>query len=284
MSATSYIPDSELEAFLVEDAPYGDLTTELLGIGGASGVITFRTRHRTAIACTEEAARLLEKAGCRASVLAPSGTMAEAGRPILEATGSAPALHLGWKVAVNLLEGACGIATRTHTMVTEARRANPDISVVSTRKIFPGTKRIATKAVYAGGASPHRLGLSETILVFDHHRAFLGGMDGFLARLSDYRREASEKMLAVEVSTLDEALLLANTGVDILQVDKLKPPQLAELVKAVRATGSIVKISAAGGINQENAYEYASAGVDILVTSSMYWGKPADIGVTILPV
>lgn len=284
MSPTFYFPDHDLDQFLLEDAPYGDLTTQLLGIAHKQGVITFTTRHETVVACAEEVARLLEKAGCTTTLSVPSGTTVEAEQKILEATGSAGALHLGWKVAVNLLESACGIAGRTRRIVDQAKRANPDVSVVATRKVFPGTKRIATKAVYSGGACPHRLGLSETILVFDHHRVFLGGLEGFLTHLSDYRRDASEKTIAVEVTDRNEALMVAAAGADIIQVDKLSPDQLAELVTAVRATGSTIKIAAAGGVNETNAYQYASTGVDILVTSSMYFGKPADIRVSIRPL
>ena len=40
-----------------------------------------------------------------------------------------------------------------------------------------------------------------------------------------------------------------------------------------------VVIAAAGGINLENVKAYAASGVDLLVTSAMYWGKPADIAV-----
>jgi molybdenum transport protein len=278
MSLTCHVPDSELEELLLEDAPYGDLTTELLGIGAEPGRIIFTTRHDTVVACTEEAGRLLEKTGCETITCLASGSHVPAKTVILEAAGTAAGLHLGWKVAVNLLESACGIATRTRRIVEEAKRADSSVSVVATRKIFPGTKRIATKAVYAGGALPHRLGLSETILIFDHHRVFIGDFAAFLRRLDACKYEAKEKTIAVEVAGLEEALLVAGAGADILQVDKLPPQEMAQLVQAVRATGSPCRVAAAGGINEGNAYEYASTGVDILVTSAMYWGKPADIG------
>ena len=48
----------------------------------------------------------------------------------------------------------------------------------------------------------------------------------------------------------------------------------------MRGTGIPGEDRSAGGVNESNAYEYASTGVDILVTSAMYWGRPADIGVT----
>ena len=60
---------------------------------------------------------------------------------------------------------ASGIATRTSQIVKKAKAVNPSVVVVTTRKAFPGTKKVAIKAIIAGGALPHRLGLSETILV-----------------------------------------------------------------------------------------------------------------------
>jgi molybdenum transport protein len=58
------------------------------------------------------------------------------------------------------------------------------------------------------------------------------------------------------------------------------PEELSALVQALRAIAPEVVIAAAGGVNEGNAAAYAATGVDLLVTSAMYWGKPADISVT----
>jgi len=278
------LPDYEIERFLEEDLPYGDLTTHLLGIGSQPGEIRFSTRHETMLCCTEEAARLLEKCGCSITQQAPSGTLLGAGETFLKATGPALALHAGWKVAVNLLEYGSGIATRTARIVTAAREINPCIAVLTTRKTFPGTKKIAIKAICAGGALPHRLGLSETVLVFKQHTVFMGGLEPFLRHLETLKREALETRIIVEADSPEEALLIAQSGVDVVQVDKLAPDQLKTLVEEIRQINPAVKVSAAGGINEQNAAEYAATGVDILVLSSVYFGKPADIEATIVAV
>jgi molybdenum transport protein len=276
-----YVPDEELERYLLEDAPYGDLTTQLLGIAEKQGHITFRARHRTVLSSTEEAARLLEKAGCHVGVFMPSGAVIDEGAVFLEANGSAGSLHLGWKPALNLLESACGIATRTRAMVEKARAASAEVEIVATRKIFPGTKRIATKAVLSGGAFPHRLGLSETVLIFAQHLVFLGDLEDCLTRIPEYRRSLPEKKIAVEVTSREDAVRAAKAGADIVQIDKMSEELLAELVSEIRSCGFPSIIAAAGGINEDNVAAYAATGVDVLVTSSMYWGKPADISVTI---
>lgn len=275
-----HIPDEEIGRFLHEDCRYGDLTSALLEIGSKLGRITFTTRHQTVACCTEEAARLFERLGCIVMAFESSGNVLVEGTPLLEARGQAGSLHMGWKAALNLLEAASGIATRTHVLVRDARTVAPTVEVVATRKVFPGTKAVATKAVYAGGGLPHRLGLSESVLVFAQHLAFLGDEQELWDRLPSIRERAKEKKIVVEVTDERSALAAAAAGADIIQVDKLGPEELSALVGALRSAAPRVVVAAAGGINLENVRVYAASGVDLLVTSAMYWGKPADIGVT----
>jgi len=275
--------DSDIERFIEEDVPYGDLTTSLLGIEEQRGEILFTTRDETTICCTEEASRVLEKCGAAISFSSPSGTRLQSGVEFLKAEGSARALHAGWKVALNLLEYASGIATRTSRITQKAKAVNPAIAVVTTRKAFPGTKKVAIKAIAAGGASPHRLGLSETILVFKQHTSFVGGLDAFLKIVGDLQAKTPEKKVMGEAENGGEALQIARAGVPVIQIDKMPTPELTQVVKRIREINPEAKVSAAGGINEANVTEYAATGVDIIVLSAVYFGKPADIGVRILP-
>jgi len=275
--------DRDIERFLQEDCPYGDLTTILLEIGEIQGRMSFETRQDTVVCCTEEAGRLLEKTGCTVTALEASGSMLTAGQTLLQAVGSASSLHAGWKTAVNLLEAASGIATRTHRMIAAARSANPSVEIVATRKVFPGTKAVATKAVYAGGGFPHRLGLSESVLIFPQHAAFLRDQRDLADALREIKSRAREKKIAIEVLDQAAALTAVRGGADILQVDKIPAADLMALVQAVRWVKPDVVVAAAGGITIENAAAYAETGVDILVTSAVYWGAPADIAVHMEP-
>ena len=278
------LPDSDIERFIDEDVPYGDLTTRLIGIGDRPGRINFTTREETTLCCTEEAARVLQICGATLTACMPSGTRLSSGIEFLAADGPARALHAGWKAALNLLEYASGIATRTQRIVANVKAVNPALSVVTTRKSFPGTKKIAMKAITAGGALPHRLGLSETVLVFKQHTAFLGGLEAFLGTVSELKMRAPETKIIVEADTPGEAILIARSGADIVQLDKIAPAELSSTVTGIRAINPNIAISAAGGINESNVAEYAATGIDIIVLSSVYFGKPSDIGVGMQPV
>ncbi len=278
------LPDREIERFIEEDVPYGDLTTSLLGIGAVRGEISFTSRENTVLCCTEEAARVLEKSGAGIFCCMESGTCIMPGVTFLKAQGPAANLHTAWKVALNLLEYGSGIATRTHAIVTKARQANPGIVVVTTRKSFPGTKKIAIKAIMAGGAMPHRLGLSETILVFGRHRSFLPGSQSFADTVSSLKKRAPEHKVIAEADSFDEALSFACSGADVVQVDKMKPEILSELAERIHRESPGVAVSAAGGINADNASVYAATGIDIMVLSSVYFGKPSDIAVSLRPL
>lgn len=273
-----YIPDATIEAWIKEDAPYEDLTTLALGIGRERGRITFAAREETALCGTEEVLRIFAKLGIVAGAWLPSGTIAARGQALVEGTGPAEALHLAWKVSVNILEYASGIAERTRTLSEKARAVRPQIEILATRKCFPGTRELAAKAVIAGGGMPHRLGLSETLLVFDHHRAFVAG--DLPERLAQVRRRCLEKKLIVETDSLEDALELARADIDGLQFDKVPPERLADYIRRLRSAAPRLIIIAAGGINAANVAAYAAAGPDAVATSSMYFGKPADIGVS----
>jgi len=280
----SCLSDNDIERFIEEDVPYGDLTTHLLGIGERTGQIVFSTREETILCCTEEAGRILEKCGCSIIIQSPSGTLLPPGSEFLLAEGPARALHTGWKVALNMLEYASGIASRTGRIVEKCRAVNPALTVVTTRKSFPGTKKVAIKAICAGGALPHRLGLSETVLVFKQHTTFFGGLEAFIGAVGELKSKAHENKIIIEADTYTEALLIAGSGADVVQLDKITPAELAETVVAIRAANPNILISAAGGINETNAAAYAATGVDIIVLSSVYFGKPSDIGAAIVPV
>ncbi|MCW2312678.1 ModD protein [Rhodoferax antarcticus] len=273
-----YMPalnDSQLQALLQDDAPYGDLTTHSLGIDAQPAHIAFHARQAMTVCATEEACRLFELAGASATPVTPSGTSVQAGDLLLRACGAVTSLHRGWKVAQTLMEWASGLSTATANIVAAAN----GVSVACTRKNVPGAKALSAKAVRSGGAIMHRLGLSESILLFAEHRLFLS--ESPTDTITRLRRGQPEKKLAVEVADLAEALAWAQAGADVLQLEKFTPKAVAGLRLTLDSSGLLAcpLLAAAGGIHADNAPAYVRAGADFLVTSSPYWAPPRDVQV-----
>jgi molybdenum transport protein len=155
--------------------------------------------------------------------------------------------------------------------------------VACTRKNVPGTKSFAIRAVRAGGAVMHRLGLSETILVFPEHRIFLA--EPLPETVKRLRHGAPEKKLVIEVESIDDAMTAADAGFDVIQAEKFSPDQIVALVTRLRehigSGAARPLIAAAGGVNASNAAAYAQAGADVIVTSAPYLARPCDVQVNL---
>ena len=269
---------SRIDGLVAEDVPYIDLTCEVLGIGSAMGEMEYFTREDCVLAGVDVSRRIMDALGCAVVSGAPDGASLSAGETFLLVRGSASALHRAWKVCLNVFDHMSAIATRTRAMVEAAHRANPRCEVLTTRKSMPGAKDLMTAAVMIGGAFPHRLGLSETVLVFDHHLEFLGGLEAFIERLPEFKMRCIEKKLFVETDA-EHAPALARAGVDGMQFDKVAPDRLRALVEEIRSIDRRVALIAAGGIGPGNAEAYAATGVDGLATTAPFSAKPLDMSI-----
>ncbi len=151
------------------------------------------------------------------------------------------------------------------------------VPVACTRKNAPGTKALSIKAIKAGGAIVHRLGLSETLLVFAEHRLFLDEPPS--ATIARLRNRQPEKKIVVEVVSADEALTWARAGVDVLQLEKFTPAALSACRTRLESAELQPVLVAAGGVRVDNAADYVAAGADLLATSAPYSAAPRDVQV-----
>lgn len=279
----SRLSDSALLQILHDDCPYSDPTTEGLGIAEVAARATLTARQHMVVCAAEEAARMFELSGATARVLVASGQRAEAGTQLLAVEGPAQAIHRSYKMAQTLMELLSGIATAARSMVEAARAANPACRVACTRKHMPGIKRAALRAIEAGGAVPHRLSLSDFVLVFEEHRTLLDPSVSLADHLARLRAHSPERRVAVEAEGAAEAIAFARAGAEIVQVDKASPGEIGEIAAALAAMTPRPLLAAAGGITPANAGAYAAAGADILVTSAPYYAPPRDVKVRIFP-
>jgi molybdenum transport protein len=270
--------DAELLEYTKEDVPYFDLTTYLQCASDKKAKLQIFTREDVIVACGEEAARIAELYGCEVLFMLPSRTKAKQGDVLLEFSGSYESVQSAWRSAQVILEYSCKIATYAYEMNQEIRDINPHCELLVTRKHFPFAKRFCIKSIMCGGAMPHRLGLSETILFFEHHRKIYDNDEMFYKALKDTKTKALEKKIIVEPRDFDDALKLMQNGVDVLQMDKTSLDVLRKIVTYKNEHYPLVKILGAGGIKKENVKEFVNTGIDGVVTSQIYFCGMANLG------
>ncbi|RWX57448.1 ModD protein [Photobacterium chitinilyticum] len=279
-----YFSDYELDTFLLEDAYRGDLTTRSLGIGQHKGKMVFKRKQAGRVAGVEVAHALLTKLGLQPVIHIADGVDVDAGTVLLEVEGKAEQLHTGWKAAQVVLEWCCGVAQYTADMVAQVQLANPNGVVACTRKSIPGTRKLATAAVLAGGGHIHRAGLSETLLVFTNHRRLCQEPENWQQHVVRLRQQAPENKITVEADTLDQVAELVKAAPDIIQLDKFSVAEVLQSQQLLAKSGQQTMLSVAGGINRNNAAEYARTGVTLFITSAPYYAAPEDIKVIITPI
>lgn len=269
------LSDQALQQLIEEDAPYGDMTTLGLGLGEAPGRVVMAARQPMTVCGTEEAARLFELYGANATVMARSGTHVLAGAELLSAHGRASTLLLVWKVAQTLMAYGSSISSEVARIVTELRAAGHAQPLACTCNSFPGTRALSVKAVLNGGGIMHRMGLSETMQLLPEHRVFLDvSTDDMVGRLRKYQ---PDKRLTVEVGGLEEALAMAISGADVLQLEHFTPEAVRQCKMTLHASRLHPTLAVAGGVNAANAVAYADAGADILVSSAPYHAPAREV-------
>ena len=275
------LTNKELEEYIHDDIPYFDITTSLQNEKNRQAKLSIFTREDIMVSCSEEAKRVAELLNCHVQKYVPSKTNIKKGESILEFTGAYEDVHKAWRVCQILLEYSCKIATYTHDMNQKIKAINPSCELLATRKTFPFAKRFCIKSILNGGAFPHRLGLSETILFFENHRILYETNKDFYKAIYDFKIKVPEKKIVVESSTLEDMKQLMEYGVDVIQIDKASLEVIAQAVEHKnRYVYESVKLLATGGIHLNNVEAFAKTKVDGIVTSSLYNAGSANLGST----
>lgn len=273
-----HFTDYELEQYIGEDIPFIDLTTHLQKINNKQASLEVITREDVIVSCIEESCRIVKLLGCYVNSYIPSKQKAKKGDILLQFSGDYNDVHKAWRSAQVVLEYSCKIATYTYNMKKEIEKVNTHCELLTTRKTFPFSKKFCIKSIITGGAMPHRLNLSETIVFFDNHRIVYRSNQEFYENIKNFKIQVPEKKIVVESDNLEDAISLMIHGADVLQMDKVTIDTLVKIIEYKNKNFQHVKILASGGIDLNNAKEYARTGIDGIVTSKVYSCGMANIG------
>jgi nicotinate-nucleotide pyrophosphorylase (carboxylating) len=270
-----------LLSFIREDAPFGDITSNAV-LGTLRGHAVVVVREEGVIAGLEEAAFLFRHFGVTVSSRAEDGDAVFSGDVVLDLEGPARAILLVERTGLNLIGRMSGIATRTRRCVLLLGKTGYACRIASTRKTAPGLRKLDKKAVALGGGDPHRLSLSDGILIKDNHLALVPLEEAVRAA----KRSSCYRKVEVEVTTPDEAVLAAKAGADILLFDNMTPAQVTAALGILREQGlkNRVLIEVSGGISEQNLLSYALPGVDLISAGMLTHSvKNLDVSLDIVP-
>ena len=266
--------DEELRDLLHQDVPYLDNTSFGLNISGDARLEFFPKNEEIILCGIDECKRLAQLENLQYITHATNGDCIAPKEVFLTLWGNAQRLLSVQKTLQNILEHASSVATYTHKMLSLARGKNPHIALLGTRKTMPFAKKLLLKALISGGGLPHRLGLSDSILLFKEHRLLCKNIQNDFKRL---KNTFKEHKIIVEVETLKEAQEFALLGADILQCERLNAKELSCVVKEIKTRFPHILLSATGGIHIKNVEEFASSGVDMIVSTAMYRAPICDV-------
>ncbi|MCD6278571.1 MAG: carboxylating nicotinate-nucleotide diphosphorylase [Desulfurococcales archaeon] len=269
MSKVSFWLTQEFTRWVREDSPFGDLTTELLGISNVAVNAVIIAKSEGVTACMEELVQLLESLEVHVIKHLPSGVEVEPGEVVVEVSGRAGKLLLIERTLLNLMSYLFGVATSTRKLVESVRAVNPKVRVAATRKVPPGLRYLAKKAVRDGGGDTHRYSLSDAVMIKDNHIKVVGGVREAVRKV---RGEVSFiHKVEVEVESVREAVEAALEGADVIMLDNMTPEEVGEVIDELKRLGlrSKVIIEVSGGITPENISDYAALDVDVISSSYM---------------
>jgi nicotinate-nucleotide pyrophosphorylase (carboxylating) len=222
-----------------------------------------------------ESFRILE-AGVQVSVRKGDGERCAAGDVVADVVGTARTLLVGERTALNFLQRLSGIATCARRFV---EAAGGRIIILDTRKTTPTLRMLEKYAVRAGGATNHRFGLFDAVLIKDNHIRLAGGVASAIGKARAARPGLPIEVEAERLDQVDEAL---TAGADVILVDNMPTRDICDAVRRARGRA---KVEISGGVTLERIPELAATGADYVSAGALTHSAPAvDISFEIEPV
>lgn len=253
-----------LERAFAEDAPSGDITSQLLipAQARATAVLNARVPGVLSGATVFRDAMQLVDPATQVELLVADGETFDAGTHLARVSGSARSVLMAERVALNLVQRMSAIATKTAGFVrlVEGTRAR----ITDTRKTTPGLRVLERFAVRCGGGSNHRYSLSDAVLAKDNHLAVMTGGDP--EKLTGLLLAAKAQLghtthFEVEVDSMEQIEPVLAAGVDTIMLDNFT---VEELKAGVALVAGRARVEASGNVNDGTVAAIAATGVDVI--------------------
>jgi nicotinate-nucleotide pyrophosphorylase (carboxylating) len=266
-----------IKTALDEDIGSGDVTTSAILSGNETGIAHAIAKADMVVAGIDvfKEVFLYSDSDIRFDQSTIDGQFASAGDILVEISGGLANILTSERVALNLLQRLCGIATLTRQFV-DAVKGTP-ARILDTRKTVPGLRMLDKYAVRVGGGYNHRIGLYDGILIKENHIEAAGGIAPAVQKI----RTSAPHTLKIEIETrnMQEVKEALSAGVDIIMLDNMKPEEMKRAVEIIEGRALV---EASGNVTLASVRKIAECGVDFISIGALtHSARAADISLLV---
>lgn len=259
-----FIVEEHVKNALKEDIGFGDITTDYLV--PEDEVITAKLNTRQeGILCGIDIVEMVFKTlskEVRVEKYFKDGEKIQKGDTLAVITGSARAILIGERTALNYVQRLSGIATETNKY--QVAIGNNKARITDTRKTTPGFRMFEKYAVFTGGARLHRFNLADCVMIKDNHIQFAGSITNAVNKIRE--RLSHTHKIEIECDTIEQVKEAINAKADIIMLDNMSCDLMKQCVELIDGKAMV---EASGNVTIETIGEIAKTGVDVISSSAI---------------
>jgi len=261
--------EKKLKEYIEEDCQFQDVSSSFIPEDAVSSakIIAKSDGYISGLVELEILFDILE---VQINIKKKDGDTVKKGDIIAELKGNTRKILIGERLGLNLLTHMSAITTITKKFDNIIKKSGKNVRIAATRKTIPGLRIFEKRAVELGGGDSHRFSLDDMILLKDTHLRYYSG--DIVKLLKDVKKKASfSKKIEIEIEKIEDVLLAAKNGADIIMLDNMDPVKVENAIKLLKKEGlrDKVIIEVSGGITKENIVDYLIAEPDIISTSEL---------------
>ena len=271
--------DQLIDMSLKEDIGAGDVTTDIIIPPAAILKGAFKAKAEGVICGLPLIKKVFAKIdkSVQISFKKKDGAKVKNGDIIALITGPARAILMGERLALNLLQRLSGIATSANSF--QSKVTPYGVTILDTRKTTPMLRILEKYAVKTGGASNHRMGLYDMVLIKDNHIDFIN----IEKAVMECRRFIAKRMkIEVKVHSLEFFEKANKASPDVIMLENMSRDMIDKAFLRIKETKCDAKVEITGGVNIDTIEEIAKRKPDYISLGAITHSAQAlDISLTL---
>lgn len=259
-----FIVKEHVENALKEDIGFGDITTDCL-VDNETVIEAKMNTRENGILCGIDIVKQVFKTlsnEIEIKTFFKDGDEIKKGDTIAIIKGSARAVLIGERTALNYIQRLSGIATETNKY--QKAIGNNKARITDTRKTTPNFRMFEKYAVSVGGARLHRFNLADCVMIKDNHIQFAGSITNAVNKIRENLSHTHK--IEVECDTMEQVKEALSVKADIIMLDNMS---CEEMKKCVELIDGKALVEASGNVTIDTIEAIAQTGVDVISSSAI---------------